>query len=379
MKEQKKMTAFTSSVGADEKQSLHELSTVSLTEDDENYNDDFIENNEDMAEILDPYHLSTVSLSVIYETTYPPRPPIIEGLLYPGTYLLAGAPKVGKSFLVAQIGYHISMGLSLWEHETRKGAVLYLALEDDYRRLQGRMSRMFGVDGTDSFQFAIDAKRVNDGLPEQLERYIGKHRDLRLIIIDTLQKIREASSEKYSYANDYEIIARLKKLTDQHPIAILVVHHTRKQEADDKFETISGTNGLLGAADGAFILQKEKRTDNSALLDVVGRDQQDQRLRFSFDREHCTWELTGVETELWKDPPDALLESVSRIVYTDAPIWTGNASALAELIQTDLPPNVLTRRLNVGAGRLFTEYGIRYECKRTHDGRKITLSISTEA
>ena len=375
MTKEKKMTALESPVSADEKQPLHELSMVSLSETNADYNDDFSE----IAEILDPYYLATVSMSELYETVYPARPPVVDELLYPGTYLFAGAPKVGKSFLVAQIGYHVSMGLPLWEREVRKGTVLYLALEDDYARLQGRLSRMFGVEGADNLHFATAAKRLNDGLDVQLERFLKKHPGLRLIIIDTLQKIREAAGEKYSYANDYEIIARLKKLTDQCPISILIVHHTRKQEAEDQFDTISGTNGLLGAADGAFILQKEKRTDNNALLDVAGRDQQDQRLRLAFDREHCIWQLTGVETELWKEPPDELLESVSRLVSPDSPVWVGSASALTEILQTDLQPNVLSRRLNVGAGRLFTEYGIRYEYSRSHGGRKVKLTMTREA
>lgn len=87
--------------------------------------------------------------------------------------------------------------------------------------------------------------------------------------------------EKYSYASDYDIVTKLKVFADQYNICILLVHHTRKQSAEDCFETISGTNGLLGAADGAFIMHKEKRTDNKAVLDIVGRDQQDQRLYLS--------------------------------------------------------------------------------------------------
>ena len=63
----------------------------------------------------------------------------------------------------------------------------------------------------------------------------------------------------------------------------MIVHHTRKMPASDKFEMISGTTGLLGSADGAFILQKEKRTDDTATLDVVGRDQPDQRLYLQKD------------------------------------------------------------------------------------------------
>jgi RecA-family ATPase len=83
---------------------------------------------------------------------------------------------------------------------------------------------------------------------------------------------------KISYASDYEVVGKLKQLADRNSICMLLVHHTRKQQADDKFDMISGTNGLLGAADGAFLLQEENRTDDTATLDISGRDQQDQRL-----------------------------------------------------------------------------------------------------
>lgn len=374
MTEEMKMTACKPSVGADGKQPS-QLSTLNLSDTEAESNNEFSDMEVDWRETLDPNYLATITMTELYETAYAPRTPIIEELLYPGVYLFAGAPKVGKSFLVTQIGYHVSTGMPLWERAVKHGIVLYLALEDDYARLQSRLSKMFGVEGADSFHFATVAKRMTDGLDGQLERFIRKHLNIRLIIIDTLQKIREATGEKFSYANDYEIIGKLKMLADRYGVCILIVHHTRKQEADDRFDTISGTNGLLGAADGAFLLQKEKRTGNSATLDIVGRDQQDQRLRLNFDREHCLWELTGMETELWKDPPDELLESVSRIVRVDSPVWRGSPSALAEILQTDLQPNVLSRRLNVSTSRLLTEYSIRYESSRSHDGRKITLTL----
>ena len=102
--------------------------------------------------------------------------------------------------------YHVSMGLSLWGYEVRQGTVLYLALEDNHRRLQERLYRMFGVESTGNLFFAIGAKQLGGGLEEQLKGFVREHTDTRLIIIDTLQKIREAGAEKYSYANDYEVI-----------------------------------------------------------------------------------------------------------------------------------------------------------------------------
>lgn len=75
----------------------------------------------------------------LYENVYQSRPPVIDGLLYTGAYLFVGAPKVGKSFLMAQLAYHVNTGLPLCGYPVRQGTVLYLALEDDHRRLQERL------------------------------------------------------------------------------------------------------------------------------------------------------------------------------------------------------------------------------------------------
>ena len=96
-------------------------------------------NYREYQKILDPAYLKTVSMNEIYETVFESRPPLVDGLLYSGTYLFVGAPKLGKSFFMAQLAYHISTGIPLWNYPVRKGTVLYLALEDDYRRLQERM------------------------------------------------------------------------------------------------------------------------------------------------------------------------------------------------------------------------------------------------
>ena len=112
-------------------------------------------------------------------------------------------------FLDAQLAYHVSTGLPLWGYPVHKGTVLYLALEDDYRRLQERLYRMFGLEATNDLLFAICAKQVGGGLEEQLRRFVEEHSDTRLIIIDTLQKVREAGGDKYSYANDYELVGKL--------------------------------------------------------------------------------------------------------------------------------------------------------------------------
>ena len=135
----------------------------------------------DMRRMSDPAYLHTVSMNDLYQNIYQSRPPVIDGLLYPGTYLFAGAPKVGKSFLMAQLAYHVSMGLPLWGYPVHKGTVLYLALEDDHRRLQGRLYRMFGTEAPticslrstpNSLALAGGtAKEVRPGTPEHQADY----------------------------------------------------------------------------------------------------------------------------------------------------------------------------------------------------------------
>ena len=131
---------------------------------------------------------------------------------------------------------------------------------------------------------------------------------------------------------DYEIIGRMKQFADKKGVCVLLVHHTRKQLTGDKFEMISGTNGLLGCADGAFLLQKEKRTDLSATLDIVGRDQPDQRLHLIRDPERLIWLLDHAETELWESPPDPLLDKIAAVITADNPEWNGSAICLARKI-----------------------------------------------
>lgn len=324
--------------------------------------------------MMDPDDLHTVTLDELMDHVFEGRSAVIENLLYTGTYILAGAPKIGKSFLVAQIAHHVSTGQMLWGNKVRQGTVLYLALEDDEGRLQRRMFRMFGVEGTSNLHFATSAKMLDNGLEEQLENFVREHSDTRLIIVDTLQKVRETVGETYSYSSDYEVIGKLKQLADRYKVCILIVHHTRKQPAGDSFEMISGTTGLLGCADGALLMQKKKRTDNKATLDVVGRDQPDQRLYLSKDQENLIWSLDHAENELWKQPPDPVLEAVAKVVSADNQEWEGSPTELAQAIQTDLAVNRLTKHLNVNASRLLEEHQVKYENKTKHAGRRIRLT-----
>ena len=197
MTNKKEMTAPYVSVGADTEQSFQKCSNDIITENAENINS-LEEMQRELRKMLDPSYLKTMSMTELYDTVFQSRPPLIDGLLYPGTYLFVGAPKLGKSFLMAQLAYHISTGTQLWNYTVRKGTVLYLALEDDYRRLQERLYRMFGTDGAENLFFSVSAGQLGNGLDEQLTRFMQEHPDTKLIIIDTLQKVPSRSGALYS-------------------------------------------------------------------------------------------------------------------------------------------------------------------------------------
>ena len=362
--EKKKMTAQGSSVGADDGQSISKNSENSIPTSGQKSNDEIVNSQDSLEEMYrkiqrmtDPRYLHTLTMTELFQTTYKSRPPVVEGLLYAGAYILAGAPKIGKSFLVAQIAYHVSTGQDLWGYKVHQGTVLYLALEDDFQRIQSRMFMMYGVNDTPDLHFATAAGKIGNGLDEQLKNFVQEHPDTNLIIIDTMQKIREVGGEAYSYASDYEIIGRIKQFADQHGICVLTVHHTRKQQAD-----------------GSLLMQKKKRTELDATIKVVGRDQPDQILYLKKEPQTQIWNLERMENELYKEPPDSVLDAVAKLVSAECREWIGSPSELAEAIQTGMASNALTKYLNVKAGRLLEEYHVGYENKAKHSGRQVKLT-----
>lgn len=311
--------------------------------------------------------LDTISMTELYDTVYPSKKALIDGMLYSGLYMFVGAPKTGKSFAMEQIGYHISKGLDLWGRKVIRGKVLYLALEDDHRRIQGRLYRMFDDEASDDFFFAVKSDMLSKGLEYQLTNFIKKHKDTSLIIIDTLQKVREISNDNFSYAKDYDVISSLKKIADDNNICIVLVHHTRKQESSDAFDGISGTNGLFGAADGAFVLHKDKRTEKNAILDISGRDIQEQRLRLH-KNEKCIWELVKEEVDTFEEPTDEVIIQAVAFVNQNDGFWSGTATEFANSMNIDVQPNQLTRKLNCNANILESKYCIKYSNKRKKEG-----------
>lgn len=167
MENKKEMTIPNVSAATDAEQSLSKCTDNSIVNQDtdfKGYEQSFEEMQREILRQLDPSYLKTVSMTTLYDTVFEVQTPLIDGLLQRGTYLFVGSPKVGKSFMMAQLAYHISTGTPLWEYKVRKATVLYFALEDDYPRLQKRLFQMFGAKETGNLYFATECKTVNGGL-----------------------------------------------------------------------------------------------------------------------------------------------------------------------------------------------------------------------
>ena len=217
---------------------------------------------------------------------------------------------------------------------------------------------------------------MGKGFEQQIGNFLAAHPNVGFVIVDTLQRIRQMKTEGYSYGGDYEVMTSLKTIADRFNITILVVHHTRKEDSDDSFNKISGTNGLLGCADGAMVLQKQSRIGKTATLDITGREVADLRLKLEFD-ESKRWQFIEYGTDSADESSNKLLAAVQKLV-SECHRWQGTPTellgALTSVVPPNTKPNALTRQLNTSVQTLAQQYGIQYDFSRTMDARMITLS-----
>jgi hypothetical protein len=188
--------------------------------------------------------------------------------------------------------------------------VLYLALEDTELRIQTRLHRLTADSvGTGKLFYAIDCPRLDQGFFENIENWRSQKPAVKLIIIDTLNRIRGTKRRGTSpYEKDYNEISMLKKYADLHKIAILVIHHLRKSEAKDVTDMIAGSVGLTAATDAILILQKERGTGNANFF-ATGRDIPDFEIGLSLNKESLTWEI-AVPTEELTNERAAVLDTL---------------------------------------------------------------------
>lgn len=227
-------------------------------------------------------------------TVYKPIEFVVDDLIAQGMYILAGAPKVEKSWLALNICLSVAKGEKVLGQETVQGTALYLCLEDSYARIQTRLYEITD-EPTESLHFAVMSESIGSGLEEQIENFKKEHCDLKVVFIDTLQMIRESTDS--SYGSDYKELSVLKSLADKLEIAIVVVHHTRKCSDSDPFNMISGSTGISGCVDGSMVLIENKRGSRQAKLHCVGRDIENAEINLQFGSDLKKWIVTDEPSE----------------------------------------------------------------------------------
>ena len=327
--------------------------------------------------------LETMTAEQLQSAPYSPVPFLVEELIPEGLHILAGAPKIGKSWLALWLCLCVSQGQPLWNFATTQGEALYLSLEDSFQRIQ---TRLFDLteDAPPTLHFAIMADTLKHGLEQQIEQFLTEHPDTKLVVIDTLQRVRGTGSDSNLYANDYQDIGLLKKLADNQHIAILLIHHLRKLHDDDPMNMISGSTGLSGAADSAFVLQKSSRLANIASLHCTGRDIPDRTLKLEFGEEDHVWKLledsktcSGASKISTLQIENLLSELLRKESEISAP-----AKALLEKIDPagsfGITPKKITRLVRESVAAL-RENGVLAETYRNNGKRWISLKRADSA
>ncbi len=297
---------------------------------------------------------------------------VVDTLLSQGLHILAGSPKVGKSWLALWLAVTVAKGESVWGMSVKQGTTLYLCLEDSTLRIQNRLFEIT-EDAPASAHFTTESCILGKGLEEQLCAFLTEHPNTVLVIIDTLQMIRGANYDN-TYANDYRDLSALKRIADAHGIAILLVHHLRKESAEDVFSRISGTTAISGAVDSSFTLVEERRGSGRAKLSCIGRDIEYRELTLERNAENV-WELVSdsrTQPELLGGQIVVLLSELMR----DRTDFIGTPTELAEQIDPAGAEGITPKRVSrliLQSVDTLREIGISAVVRRSNGKRLIEL------
>lgn len=297
----------------------------------------------------------------------------VDGMISTGLFILAGALKVGKSWLALDVALSIAKGEQLLGRETKRGTALYLCLEDSYNRIQNRLFELTS-EPSENLHFAIMAGTLGGVLEKQIENFKSQHTDLKIIIIDTLQKIR--SGDESSYASDYKELSILKNLADKLRIAILLVHHTRKCRDNDPFNMISGTTGISGCVDGSMVMIERQRGSGEVVLHCVGRDIEN--LELHLKRNGARW----VAEEKITPKPRDIFSFMMHDFMLEKNYFKGSATMLVGELKmqfgVEIPSNKITQNL-VQHGIELKGFGVTFEIKRSCGQRFLILKYNCES
>lgn len=289
-----------------------------------------------------PTPSTSASAEALQSMTFPPIKYVVPGVIVEGLTLLAGKPKIGKSWLLLHAAIAVARGgITLGDIHCIEGDVLYYALEDNLRRLQSRMTKLLGISQPwpKRLEFVCEMPRLTDGGLDMIKGWIEKAERPRLIIIDTLAMVRAPKKkDQTQYDADYDAVVELRTLANEHDVAVVVVHHLRKMDADDAFDTVSGTLGLTGAPDTILVMKYDRGGSGTVVLHGRGRDLIEIEKAVSFNKDTCVWTITG-------DVPDVRSSTERKAVLAAMQEIGGEASVHAIATSAELKQANVRRML----------------------------------
>jgi AAA domain/Ribonuclease R winged-helix domain len=239
---------------------------------------------------------ATFTAAELMETELPPIKSVVSGILPEGVTFFAGRPKLGKTWLAQGLALAVATGgVALGTIPVVQGEVLYLALEDNQRRLKKRFTKLLSGDNAPpGLHMAVEWPRAEEGGLVLMEEFLTEHNETSLVIVDTFGRFKpRATGRRSQYDEDRDAVDPLISIAAEHNVAILLVHHLRETESDDPLDMIHGGAGLTGGADGAMVL-KRKRGDADAFLLVDGREiDNPMELGLTWDQKTATWAIAG--------------------------------------------------------------------------------------
>jgi hypothetical protein len=267
----------------------------------------------------------------LMELELPPVRWVVPEILPEGVTFLAGKPKLGKSWKALGIGVAVTTGgMALGTKSVEEGEVLYLALEDNKRRLKQRLTKLLSDRAKPpGLHMAIEWPRADEGGVERLADFLIEHPNTRLVVIDTFARFKSRTTGRRSqYDEDRDAVDPLIPIAAEHNVAILLVHHLRESESDDPLDMIHGSAGLTGGVDGALVLKRQRgRAD--AFLHVDGRDiEYPMELALKFDQTAATWAIIGEAEEYRMSEGRREIQSV--LAEADEPLGPKEITAILD-------------------------------------------------
>jgi RecA-family ATPase len=319
----------------------------------------------------------SIDINTIRSMEHKPLRYAIDGILPHGLFILAGSPKVGKSWLVLDICIAVATGGDIWGYRANQNGVLYYALEDNWRRINDRVTRL-DTENTDmqGLRVKLYAPGISTGLLEEIDHHMTIYPTTGLIVVDTFEHIRNRDTKSQTlYSADYNDIKALRSVTNKYETTLLLVHHTRKMnDENDPINNVSGSTGLTGATDGNWVLEKVKRTENHAKLTIDNRDTEGFCFDLKFNPDTCHWEYVGNNTNLDNADEDIAI-LVDDFLQTE---WHGTATELCKAFQeldakANITPTNLAKQLRRIDSFLQKEFRIEISFKKSGSVKTIAL------